>query len=76
LEKNSNNLKGVDADRLTLYQVNFSDVKTLAQSAVQAAQNNEPLSPITPLSETFPTSPPAETINIVVEVVKVETVGE
>jgi len=71
--ENLNDLKGVDAARLTLYRVDFSDIETLAQSAVQATENNEPLPPFTPLSEIFPTNPPAETINIVV---KVDSPGE
>jgi len=75
-EKNPNELKGVDADRLSLYRVDFSDFETLAQSAVQAAEKNEPLRPFTPLSEIFSVNPPAKTINIVVEVVRVEPLGE
>ena len=68
LEKNPNTFMGVDAANLTLYRVDFSDIKTLAQSAVRAAENDEPLLPFTPLSEIFPANPPAKTINIVVKV--------
>ena len=71
--ENLNDSKGVDATRLTLYRVDFSDIKSLAQSVVQATENNEPLPPFTPLSKIFPTNPPAETINIVV---KVDSPGE
>ena len=36
LEKKPNDLKGVNADRLTLYQVQLLDDETLEQSALHA----------------------------------------
>jgi len=73
LEKNPNDLKGVDAARLTLYLVELPDDDTLEQSVAQAVNTRRPLRPSHPLSEIFPANPPAKTINIVV---KVDSPGE
>jgi len=73
LEKNPNDLKGVDAARLTLYLVELPDDDTLEQSVAQAVNTRRPLRPSHPLSEIFPANPPTKTINIVV---KYESPGE
>jgi len=71
--ENPNDLKGVDADRLFLYQVELPDDDTLEQSAAQAVNARRPLRPSHLLSGLFPANPPVETVNIVV---KVESPGE
>ncbi|KAH9952846.1 hypothetical protein BC827DRAFT_210693 [Russula dissimulans] len=67
LEKKKNDLKDVDADRLTLYHVKIPSGKTLGQLVAQAVDGAEPLMSFTPLSEIFTTNPPAKTISIVVK---------
>src|SRR5712671_5573599 len=63
-----NALKGVDANRLTLYQVELPDGEMLGQLAAQAVKEKEPLSIFTPLSEILTTDLPEETISILIEV--------
>jgi len=68
LEKNPNDLKGVDATSLTLYQVQLPDDETLEQSALQAWKHPAKKKLFTSqlLSEIFPTDPPARTVSILV----------
>jgi hypothetical protein len=70
LEGNPNVLKGVDALRLALYQVQLKDDETLEQSALHA-KNKKKLFPHNRLSELFPTDPPAEFVTILVEILGV-----
>jgi len=61
LIKNPDELKGVGATRLTLYQVQLPDDETLEQSALHAWKHpgKKKLFTSHPLSEIFPTDPPA-----------------
>src|SRR5712672_1440236 len=70
LVENPNDLKGVDADRLTLYQVQLPDDETLEQSALQALKHpgKKKLFASQLLSEIFPTDPPARTVSILVDI--------
>jgi crinkler effector protein len=56
LIKKSNDLKGIDADRLTLFKVALPDGKTLEQSAPQSLQHELDV-PSCPLSEEFEIQP-------------------
>ena len=66
LKRNSNDLKGVDSRRLTIYKVQVPDSKMLGQLVIQAAK--EELLPSALLSRIFPASPPVGTISILVKV--------
>ena len=70
LIKNPDELKGVGATRLTLYQVQLPDDETLEQSALQAWKHpgKKKLFPSQRLSEIFPTDPPARIISILVDI--------
>jgi len=70
LEKKPNDLKGVDAVRLTLYQVQLLDDETLEQSELHAWKHpgKKKLFTSHPLSEIFPTDPPARTVSILVDI--------
>jgi len=70
LIENPNDLKGVDADRLTLYQVQLPDDETLEQSALHAWKHpgKKKLFISQLLSEIFPTGPPARTVSILVDI--------
>ena len=69
LKEKPNQLRDVDADKLVLYKVSLPDDKTLEQSAAQAL-NEEPEVPSKKLSELFPIKPPAETVSIVVKILR------
>ncbi|KAH9956987.1 hypothetical protein BC827DRAFT_725111 [Russula dissimulans] len=68
LEERKNRLKGVDIDDVTLYHVELPDDKMLEQSAALVVKDKESLPPSRRLFKIFPTAPPDETINIVVQV--------
>jgi len=66
-EEKKNDLKDIDADRLTLYKVSIPDGKNLEQSAQQAIREAPELDvPSCPLFEEFGTQPKAKTVSIVV----------
>ncbi|KAI9460095.1 hypothetical protein F5148DRAFT_272422 [Russula earlei] len=74
LQKKPNDLKGVDADRLKLYQVDLPDDKDLEKAAKQATEGQEPLTVSSRLlSKIFQRDPLEERVSILVEVPEIET---
>jgi len=53
-------LKGVDATRLTLHQVELLDGKTVGHLAAQAVKGKGQLLPYSRLFKVFPTGPPED----------------
>ncbi|KAI9511687.1 protein kinase subdomain-containing protein PKL/ccin9 [Russula earlei] len=69
-----NDLKGVDADRLKLYQVDLPDDEDLEEAAKQATEGQEPLKVSSRLlSKIFQRDPLEERVSILVEVPEIET---
>jgi len=69
LKEVSNDLRGVDADRLVLYKVELPDADgdTLQQTAPQAS-HEELKVPSEQLSQLFPMAPPKKTVSIVAKI--------
>jgi Crinkler effector protein N-terminal domain len=65
--KYPNDLKNIDASRLTLYRTEFSECENLRQLA-ESADKTELVVASRKLSKIFPIQPPEETVNILVYV--------
>ncbi|TDL22019.1 hypothetical protein BD410DRAFT_840139 [Rickenella mellea] len=65
VKKNSNQLTGVDAVQLKLYQVAIPSGEDLETRAREAIAGLTSLDPAKPLSRLYPSMPPEETVNII-----------
>ncbi|KAK7461510.1 hypothetical protein VKT23_008684 [Stygiomarasmius scandens] len=66
-QKNPHDLKEIEADKLSLFNVSIPDEDDLPQKLKNAVDGIEPLDPTTEIIEIFPDEPPEETIHIAVK---------
>ena len=66
-EKKPNDLKEIDADKLSLFKVSIPDEDDLAQKLEDAVKASKPLRSTKKLSKLFSDEPPEETVHIAVK---------
>src|SRR6201996_8310561 len=66
LNERPNDLKGVDAARLTLYKVCLRGDRTISATAPEAIREDNLMEAAYPLSKYFHEQPPAEMVHVVV----------